>query len=97
MSTSPQAEISVQVTSLNPNYKQSDLTMTYCHECAHQHMPQQEPELDLEHVNVCFRLVKEKMSINDQGASVLMKIQDAKKLNLMVGDLVTIRLTKTMQ
>jgi hypothetical protein len=95
MSNSTEAVIKVQVTTLNPNYKQSDMAATFCHECAHQHMPQQEPELDLEHVNVCFRIVREKMSINDQGAALLMKIEDAKKLNLMIGDFVTIRVTKT--
>lgn len=56
------------------------------------HQPPQ-PEIDPDYVMLGFSLV-EKTGINDQSGSLLLKTTDAKKMNLMVGDIMTIKLTE---
>jgi len=85
MSDTRAVEVEVRLVSMNVHHKRSRFLGS----------PQSsEPEIDTTHVVFAFNSPGE-MSVNEQCAGLLLKTEEAKKLNLMVGDLVTIRLTKT--
>lgn len=97
MTTSPTVEIKVLITSLNIHYKEPKFigTLDFSSNSMKPTQPQRppEPEIDPNHVVLSFNLADRK-GVNDHSGGLLLKTEDAKKLNLMVGDTVTIRLSK---
>jgi hypothetical protein len=54
------------------------------------------PEIDPNYVNINYSLLENKL-LDDFAGNLLMKTEDAKRLSLMIGDVLTIRLIKDDQ
>lgn len=101
MSNSSEVQIELRVTALSAHYKQAqgggfigtpDWSSNNMTPTPPQELPR--PEIDPNYVNVNFSLLEDKY-LGDCGSALLIKTEDAKKLGLMVGDLITIKLSKT--
>jgi hypothetical protein len=83
-----QAEIKVQITGLNIHYKEGSFTPT----------EQEQPEIDPDLIMISLALTGHKYKyLPDVGGNLLMKAEDAKRLSLMVGDKLTLKLIKDNQ
>ena len=72
---------------------------------AHYKQPRESPtpqrpvylEIDPNHVRISFNPLEDSSTLNDEAGSLVMKTEDVKKLGLMVGDVLTLRLVKDCQ
>lgn len=92
--------VKVQVVSLTAHYKEPQGgfigTLNWGHMTPTPPHEPPRPEIDPNYVMVGYKLVEEKYP-NDQSGAITVKTEDAKKLALMVGDVLTIKLFKDDQ
>lgn len=81
------AKIRAQVTTLNIRYKQMTSSFGYMTSTP------PKPEVDPDHVHVTFS-IPDLGETNDSSGSMTLRIEEVKRLGLMVGDTVTITIVR---
>ncbi|NWG37671.1 hypothetical protein [Nitrososphaera sp.] len=93
MSSQDSAEIKVQINSISVVYKPQHLTSSFNYMSPNPPVPKP-PEIDPSHVHLhVVPLVDELRDC--VGGSILIRKDDVRRLNLMVGDTVTLKITKS--
>ena len=94
-----QVDIKVMVNVLSAHYRQpqtpsnvGSLDWSTKHASPFEEAPR--PEIDPNYVNVNFTLLENKMLGDDTDGCVLIKTEQARALELMVGDVITLKLVK---
>lgn len=100
MSNASEVEVKVRIVCMNANYIDPQeaaafgtLDWSNTMTPTPPYRPSQ-PVIDPSHVMVNFNLADD-MNLGGHGGGLLLKTSDAKKLNLMVGDTLTLKLSKT--
>lgn len=88
MSSQEPAEIRMQISSINAVYKQSPISFMTPDPPVHKM-----PEIEQSYVILSLTPLVNEISCN--GASVIMKKDDIRRLDLMVGDTVTLKIAKS--
>jgi hypothetical protein len=92
--------LNVTVTNMNASYKEREFigTLDFSSATGQAQPHQIVPEIDPNYIAVNFIMPEIKQAhYHDLGGSLLIKTEDAKKISLMIGDTLTIRVTKDNQ
>jgi hypothetical protein len=95
MSNQESAEIKAQINSICAVYKPQHLTSRFMMPVEGWHAAPSPPPLEMNPKYVHLQLAPLEDDLKQDAGSVIMKTEDVKRFNLMVGDTVTVRIIKS--